>query len=188
MSSGIIVVKKVSWTEQPLSNFSSDADQIINLIIDQKTWITVVVNLNATVTLQAAVSAIDEDVLVMISRHFSFVSWNKNDTSFPARSRGNPAKVLDDTRKEFIVKTWVSVCKLMENNPLLRLQRMYTVSRDMLTMMIWEESLDDNLLLNEYELWQDILQDAFLHRSEKLYSSMAELMKKAGSEILGLVV
>ncbi|KAK0225345.1 interferon-inducible GTPase-domain-containing protein [Armillaria fumosa] len=102
-------------------------------------------------------------------------------------ARGDPAKVLDDARKEFMTKTRDSVRKnLMKNDPPLRSQRMYAVSRDTLTLMIREEPLDDNLLLNEYELWQDILQDAFSRRSEKSYSSMAELMKKAGSGILGL--
>ncbi|KAK0475508.1 interferon-inducible GTPase-domain-containing protein [Armillaria novae-zelandiae] len=102
-------------------------------------------------------------------------------------ARGDPAKVLDDARKEFIMKTRDSVRKnLMKNDPPLRSQRMYAVSRDTLTLMIQEEPLGDNLLLNEYELWQDILQDAFSRRSEKSYGSMAELMKKAGSGILGL--
>ncbi|KAK0213340.1 interferon-inducible GTPase-domain-containing protein [Desarmillaria ectypa] len=102
-------------------------------------------------------------------------------------ARRDPAKVLDDARKEYMTKTRDSVrANLMKNDPPLRSQKMYVVSRDALTLTIREEPLEDNLLLDEYELWKDILQDAFSRRSEKSYGSMAELMKKAGSGILGL--
>ena len=74
----------------------------------------------------------------------------------------------------------------MKNDPPLRSQRVYAVSRDTLTLMIREEPLEDSLVLDEYELWKDILQDAFSRRSEKSYGSMAELMKKAGSGLSGL--
>ncbi|KAG7442629.1 P-loop containing nucleoside triphosphate hydrolase protein [Guyanagaster necrorhizus] len=102
-------------------------------------------------------------------------------------ARADPTKVLDDARKEFMKKTRDSVrTNLMKNDPPLRSQRVYAVSRDTLTLLIREEPLDDNIQLDEYELWKDILQDAFSRRSEKSYGSMAELMKKAGSGILGL--
>ncbi|KAK0462470.1 interferon-inducible GTPase-domain-containing protein [Desarmillaria tabescens] len=102
-------------------------------------------------------------------------------------ARRDPAKVLDDARKEYMKKTRDSVrTNLMKNDPPLRSQKMYAVSRDTLTLMIREEPLEDNVVLDEYELWKDILQDAFSRRSEKSYGSMTELMKKAGSGLLGL--
>ncbi|KAK0434281.1 interferon-inducible GTPase-domain-containing protein [Armillaria borealis] len=102
-------------------------------------------------------------------------------------ARREPAKALDDARKEYMTKTRDSVrTNLMKNDPPLRSQRVYTVSRDTFTLMIREEPLEDSLVLDEHELWKDILQDAFSRRSEKSYGSMAELMRKAGSGLSGL--
>ncbi|KAK0214016.1 hypothetical protein IW262DRAFT_1300792 [Armillaria fumosa] len=102
-------------------------------------------------------------------------------------TRDDPAKVLDNTRKEYMTKTRDSVrTDLMKKDPPFRSQRVYAVSRDTLTLMIREEPLEECLILDEHELWKGILQDAFSRRSEKLYGSMVELMKKAGSGLSGL--
>ncbi|PBK67707.1 hypothetical protein ARMSODRAFT_1005150 [Armillaria solidipes] len=86
-------------------------------------------------------------------------------------ARRDPAKVLDDTRKEYITKTRDSVrtTNLMKNDPPLRSQMVYAILRGSLTLMIREEPLEDSLVLDEHELWKDILQDAFSRRSEKSY-------------------
>ncbi|SJK99671.1 uncharacterized protein ARMOST_02982 [Armillaria ostoyae] len=86
-------------------------------------------------------------------------------------ARRDPAKVLDDARKEYMTKTRDSVrtTNLMKNDPPLRSQRVYAILRDSLTLMIREEPLEDSLVLDEHELWKDILQDAFSRRSEKSY-------------------
>lgn len=47
---------KVSWMERPSSDFSGGAAEVANLVVNQKTWIAVVVNSNATTALQSAVS------------------------------------------------------------------------------------------------------------------------------------
>ncbi|KAG7451801.1 uncharacterized protein BT62DRAFT_880958 [Guyanagaster necrorhizus] len=49
---------KVTWTERPSSEFSS-VEEIANLVVEQKTWIAVVVNSNATTALQYAVSSVN---------------------------------------------------------------------------------------------------------------------------------
>ncbi|KAK0462468.1 P-loop containing nucleoside triphosphate hydrolase protein [Desarmillaria tabescens] len=97
-----------------------------------------------------------------------------------AGANANPAKVLDEARKEYITRTQESVrLNLMKNDPPIQSQKMYAVSRDTLTMIVREEPLDsDSLLLNEYELLKDILQDAYSRRSEKSYGTMSDLMKK----------
>ncbi|PBK93574.1 hypothetical protein ARMGADRAFT_928902 [Armillaria gallica] len=50
---------KVSWTERPSSDFSGGAAEVADLVVDQKAWIAVVVNSNASVALQSAVSAVN---------------------------------------------------------------------------------------------------------------------------------
>ncbi|KAG7442624.1 uncharacterized protein BT62DRAFT_1010235 [Guyanagaster necrorhizus] len=102
-----------------------------------------------------------------------------------AGAKNDPAKILDEARKEYLSKTQESVrLNLMKNDPPIRSQKMYAVSRDTLTMVVREELVEDSLVLNEVELLRDILQDAYSRRSEKSYSSMADLMKKAGMDIL----
>ncbi|KAK0448582.1 interferon-inducible GTPase-domain-containing protein [Armillaria borealis] len=101
-----------------------------------------------------------------------------------AGAKSDPAKILDQARKEYITKTQESVrLNLMKNDPPIRSQKMYAVSRDTLTVVVREEPLEDCLVLNELELLRDILQDAYSRRSEKSYGSMADLMKKAGMDI-----
>ncbi|KAK0462467.1 interferon-inducible GTPase-domain-containing protein [Desarmillaria tabescens] len=102
-----------------------------------------------------------------------------------AGARRDPAKVYDEACKEYITKTQESVrLNLMKNDPPIRSQKMYAVSRDTLTMVVRQEVLDDSLVLSEYELLRDILQDAYSRRSEKSYGTMSDLMKKAGMDIL----
>ncbi|KAK0505339.1 interferon-inducible GTPase-domain-containing protein [Armillaria luteobubalina] len=101
-----------------------------------------------------------------------------------AGAKCDPAKILDQARREYLTKTQESVrLNLMKNDPPIRSQKMYAVSRDTLTVVVKEEPLDDCLVLNELELLRDILQDAYSRRSEKSYGSMADLMKKAGMDI-----
>ncbi|SJK96910.1 uncharacterized protein ARMOST_00158 [Armillaria ostoyae] len=101
-----------------------------------------------------------------------------------AGAKSDPAKILDQARKEYITKTQENVrLNLMKNDPPIRSQKMYAVSRDTLTVVVREEPLEDCLVLNELELLRDILQDAYSRRSEKSYGSMADLMKKAGMDI-----
>ncbi|PBK95256.1 P-loop containing nucleoside triphosphate hydrolase protein [Armillaria gallica] len=101
-----------------------------------------------------------------------------------AGAKSDPAKILDQARKEYITKTQESVrLNLMKNDPPIRSQKMYAVSRDTLTVVVREEPLEDCLVLNELELLRDILQDAYSRRSEKSYGSMADLMKKTGMDI-----
>ncbi|KAG7439044.1 uncharacterized protein BT62DRAFT_914914 [Guyanagaster necrorhizus] len=103
-----------------------------------------------------------------------------------AGAKKDPAMILDEARKEYIVRTQENVrSNLMKNDPPIRSQRMYAVSRDTLTMVVREQPLEDMLVLNEYELLRDILQDAYSRRSEKSYGSMSDLMKKAGMDIFG---
>ena len=61
---------------------------------------------------------------------------------------------------------------------------MYAVSRDTLPMVVREEPTEDMLVLNEFELLRDILQDAYSRRSEKSYGTMSNLMKKTGMDIV----
>ncbi|KAK0225343.1 interferon-inducible GTPase-domain-containing protein [Armillaria fumosa] len=102
-----------------------------------------------------------------------------------AGAKCDPVKILDQARKEYLTKTQESVrLNLMKNDPPIRSQKMYAVSRDTLTVVVREELLDDCLVLNELELLRDILQDAYSRRSEKSYGSMADLMKKAGMDAM----
>ncbi|PBK73319.1 hypothetical protein ARMSODRAFT_628234 [Armillaria solidipes] len=104
-----------------------------------------------------------------------------------AGAKANPAKILDDARKEYLARTQESVrLNLMKNDPPIRSQKMYAVSRDTLTMIVREEPLEDMLVLNEFELLRDILQDAYSRRSEKSYGTMSNLMKKTGMDIVRL--
>ncbi|KAK0465933.1 uncharacterized protein EV420DRAFT_1636491 [Desarmillaria tabescens] len=50
---------KVSWTERPSSDFSGSAGEVADLVVDQKTWIAVVINSNATMALQSALSTVN---------------------------------------------------------------------------------------------------------------------------------
>ncbi|KAK0475489.1 interferon-inducible GTPase-domain-containing protein [Armillaria novae-zelandiae] len=102
-----------------------------------------------------------------------------------AEAKANPAKILDDARKEYLAKTQESVREnLMKSNPPIRSQKMYAVSRDTLTMVVQEAPLEDELVLDELELLRDILQDAYSRRSEKSYGTMSDLMKKTGVDIV----
>ncbi|KAK0233378.1 interferon-inducible GTPase-domain-containing protein [Armillaria fumosa] len=101
-----------------------------------------------------------------------------------AGAKSDRAKILDEARKEYITKTEECVrLNLTMNDPPIRSQRMYAVSRDTLTMVVRQEKLEDALLLNEFELLRDILQDAYSRRSEKSYGTMVDLMKNAGIDI-----
>ncbi|KAK0198600.1 interferon-inducible GTPase-domain-containing protein [Armillaria mellea] len=105
-----------------------------------------------------------------------------------AGANSEPAKILDEARKEYITKTEECVrLNLMMNDPPIRSQRMYAVSRDTLTMVVRQENLLDVLVLNEFELLRDILQDAYSRRSEKSYGTMADLMKNAGIDLFRFV-
>ncbi|KAG7442609.1 P-loop containing nucleoside triphosphate hydrolase protein [Guyanagaster necrorhizus] len=100
-----------------------------------------------------------------------------------AGPRGDLVKISEEARKEYITRTQESVrLNLMKNDPPIRSQKMYAVSRDTLAKVVGEEPLEDSLVLNEFELLRDILQDAYSRRSEKSYGSMANLMKKAGMD------
>ncbi|KAG7442626.1 uncharacterized protein BT62DRAFT_378964 [Guyanagaster necrorhizus] len=105
-----------------------------------------------------------------------------------AGAKVNLAKILDEARKEYIVRTQESVrSNLMRCDPPIRSQKMYAVSRDTLTTIVREEPLDDMLVLNEVDLLGDILQDAHSRRvADKSYGSMSDLMKKAGLDIFRL--
>ncbi|PBK73321.1 hypothetical protein ARMSODRAFT_1062933, partial [Armillaria solidipes] len=101
-----------------------------------------------------------------------------------AGPRVDLVKIFEEARKEYVTRTQESVrLNLMKNDPPIRSQKMYAISRETLTMIVREESLEDSLVLNEFELLKDILQDAYSRRSEKSYGSMADLMKKAGMDI-----
>ncbi|KAK0448583.1 interferon-inducible GTPase-domain-containing protein [Armillaria borealis] len=98
-----------------------------------------------------------------------------------AGARSNPASILDEARKEYLSMTQESVrLNLMKNDPPIKSQRLYAVSRDTLTMVVRKEPLEDVLVLNESELLQDMLQDAYSRHSEKSYETMWDLMKKTG--------
>ncbi|KAK0450591.1 uncharacterized protein EV420DRAFT_1766667 [Desarmillaria tabescens] len=49
---------KVTWTERSSSEFSGP-EEVANLIVDQKAWVAVVVNSNATMALQYALSSVN---------------------------------------------------------------------------------------------------------------------------------
>ncbi|KAK0222556.1 hypothetical protein EDD85DRAFT_983175 [Armillaria nabsnona] len=49
---------KVTWTERPSSEFSGP-EEVANLVVDEKTWVVVVVNSNATTALQYALSSVN---------------------------------------------------------------------------------------------------------------------------------
>ncbi|PBK60880.1 hypothetical protein ARMSODRAFT_897433 [Armillaria solidipes] len=49
---------KVTWTERSSSEFSGP-DEVANLVVDEKTWVVVVVNSNATTALQYALSSVN---------------------------------------------------------------------------------------------------------------------------------
>ncbi|KAK0473220.1 interferon-inducible GTPase-domain-containing protein [Armillaria novae-zelandiae] len=101
-----------------------------------------------------------------------------------AGAKSDPAKILEEAHKEYITKTEECVrLNLMMNDPPIRSQRMYAVSRDTLTMVVREEKLEDALMLNEFEMLRDILQDAYSRRSEKSYGMMADIMKNTGIDI-----
>ncbi|KAK0505933.1 interferon-inducible GTPase-domain-containing protein [Armillaria luteobubalina] len=101
-----------------------------------------------------------------------------------AGAKSDPAKILDEARKEYITKTEECVrLNLTMNDPPVRSQRMYAVSRDTLTMVVRQEKLEDPLVLNEFELLRDILQDAYSRRSEKSYGTMDDLMKNTGIDV-----
>ncbi|KAK0213360.1 interferon-inducible GTPase-domain-containing protein [Desarmillaria ectypa] len=101
-----------------------------------------------------------------------------------AGPRGDLVKIFEEARKEYITRTQESVrSNLMRNDPPIRSQKVYAISRDTLTTVVREESLEDSLVLNEFELLRDVLQDAYSRRSEKSYGSMADLMKKTGTDV-----
>lgn len=49
---------KVTWTERPSSEFSGP-EEVANLVVDEKTWVAIVVNSNATTALRSALSSIN---------------------------------------------------------------------------------------------------------------------------------
>ncbi|KAK0209232.1 hypothetical protein DFS33DRAFT_1308570 [Desarmillaria ectypa] len=50
---------RVSWMKRPPSDFSGGVGEVADLVVDQKTWIAVVVNSNATTALQSALSSVN---------------------------------------------------------------------------------------------------------------------------------
>ncbi|KAJ3753495.1 hypothetical protein EV361DRAFT_794479 [Lentinula raphanica] len=50
---------KVTWSQVPSSNFPGGPSEVGNDVVEQKTWIAVVVNANATSNLQSAVASTD---------------------------------------------------------------------------------------------------------------------------------
>ncbi|KAK0240887.1 P-loop containing nucleoside triphosphate hydrolase protein [Armillaria nabsnona] len=101
-----------------------------------------------------------------------------------AGAKSDPAKILDQARKEYITKTQESVrLNLMKNDPPIRSQKMYAVSRDTLTVVVKEEPLEDCLVLNELELLRDILQDAYSRRSEKREREATQRAAAAANEL-----
>ncbi|KAK0194844.1 interferon-inducible GTPase-domain-containing protein [Armillaria mellea] len=102
-----------------------------------------------------------------------------------AGAKANPAKILDEARTEYLTRTRESVREnLMKNDPPIQSQKMYAVSRDTLTMVVKAEPLEDELVLDEFDLLHDILQDAYSRRCEKSYGTMSNLMKKTGMDIV----
>ncbi|KAK0213339.1 interferon-inducible GTPase-domain-containing protein [Desarmillaria ectypa] len=88
----------------------------------------------------------------------------------------DPVRLLDEARREFVTKTQESVkLNLMRNDPPLRLQKMYAISRDTLTLIVRKEALEDSLLLDELELLREIRQDAYSRRPQKSYASITGL-------------
>lgn len=85
-------------------------------------------------------------------------------------------QLLNEARQEFVAKSQESVkVNLMRNDPPLRLQKMYAVSRDTLTLIVRGEPLEDSLVLDELELLREIRQNAYSRRSQKSYASMVGL-------------
>ncbi|KAK0213342.1 interferon-inducible GTPase-domain-containing protein [Desarmillaria ectypa] len=102
-----------------------------------------------------------------------------------AGGRTNPSKILDKACKEYLARTQESVrSNLMKNDPPIRSQKMYAVSRDTLTMVVRDEPLEDTIVLNELDLLRDILQDGYSRQSEKSYSTMPNLMRKTGMDFV----
>ncbi|KAK0448585.1 interferon-inducible GTPase-domain-containing protein [Armillaria borealis] len=105
-----------------------------------------------------------------------------------AGAKANPAEILGDARKEYLARTQENVrLNLMKNDPPIRSQKMYAVSRDTLTMVVREEPLEGMLVLNESELLRDILQDGYSRRFEKSYGTMSDLIKKTGMGIIRFI-
>ncbi|SJK96911.1 uncharacterized protein ARMOST_00159 [Armillaria ostoyae] len=105
-----------------------------------------------------------------------------------AGAKANPAEILSDAYKEYLTRTQESVrLNLMKNDPPIKSQKMYAVSRDTLTMVVREEPLEGMLVLNESELLRDILQDGYSRRFEKSYGTMSDLIKKTGMGIIRFI-
>ncbi|PBK73338.1 P-loop containing nucleoside triphosphate hydrolase protein [Armillaria solidipes] len=105
-----------------------------------------------------------------------------------AGAKANPADILGDACKEYLARTRESVrLNLMKNDPPIKSQKMYAVSRDTLTMVVREEPLEGMLVLNESELLWDILQDGCSRRFEKSYGTMSDLIKKTGMGIIRFI-
>ncbi|KAK0462448.1 interferon-inducible GTPase-domain-containing protein [Desarmillaria tabescens] len=101
-----------------------------------------------------------------------------------ADPRADLIKIADEARNEYLAKTQETVRRnLMNIDPPPLPQRVYAVSRNTLTLLVREESLDDLDVLDEHELLRDLLQDAYSRRSEKSLHVMQALMKNAGTEV-----
>ncbi|KAK0442280.1 interferon-inducible GTPase-domain-containing protein [Desarmillaria tabescens] len=95
-----------------------------------------------------------------------------------AGAGSDPVRLVDEARQEFITKTRESVdLNLMKSDPPLRLQKVYAVSRDTLTLIVREESFEDSLALDELELLRKTRQDACSSRSPKSDGSSDSLLQ-----------
>ncbi|KAK0213351.1 interferon-inducible GTPase-domain-containing protein [Desarmillaria ectypa] len=94
-------------------------------------------------------------------------------------------EIIDEARQEYLDKTEKTVRgNLMKADPPLPSQRVYAVSRDVLTSVVKEQPLsDDAVILDEYGLLKDMLQDAYSRRSEKSWRVMQDLIKRCGVEV-----
>ncbi|KAK0462451.1 interferon-inducible GTPase-domain-containing protein [Desarmillaria tabescens] len=90
-----------------------------------------------------------------------------------------------EARTEYLDKTKKTVQNnLSKADPPLPSQRVYAVSRDVLTSVVKEQPISkDAVVLDEHELLKDMLQDAYSRRSEKSWRVMQDLIKRAGVEV-----
>ncbi|PBK73326.1 P-loop containing nucleoside triphosphate hydrolase protein [Armillaria solidipes] len=95
-------------------------------------------------------------------------------------------EIVDAARQEYLDKTKKTVQdNLLKTDPPLPPQRVYAVSRDILTSVVQANPLGhDAVVLDEYELLKDMLHDAYSRRSEKSWRVVQDLIKRAGIEVL----
>ncbi|KAK0194847.1 interferon-inducible GTPase-domain-containing protein [Armillaria mellea] len=93
-------------------------------------------------------------------------------------------EINDEARKEYLNKTRSTIRdNLMKADPPLSSQKVYAVSRDTLTLLVQAKPLGDNaVVLDEHQLLEDMLQDAYSRRSES-WRVMQDLIKRAGTEV-----